>query len=77
MCCSDDHYDTNPGSQATYNNSHKIDFSLWPKWVRTVKYGILVIKKPVETLQIGLYSVFLDMPMKHVQEEEKGKETWL
>ena len=40
-----------------------------------MKYGILVIKKPVETLQIGLYSVFLDMPMKHVQEEEKGKET--
>ena len=28
----------------------------------------------VETLQIGLYSVFLNVPVKHVQEKEKGNE---
>ena len=38
--------------------------------------GILAIKKTsVKTLQIGLYSVFLNFPIKHVQEKEKGKES--
>ena len=38
--------------------------------------GILAIKKTsVKTLQIGLYSVFSNFPIKHVQEKEKGKES--
>ena len=42
--------------------------------IRTAEYGILVIKKTsVKTLQI-LYSVFLNVPIKHVQEKEKRKE---
>ena len=46
--------------------------------IRTAEYGILVIKKTsVKTLQILLYSVFLNMPIKHVQEKEKRKEIWL
>ena len=40
--------------------------------IRTAEYGILVIKKTsVKTLQILLYSVFLNVPIKHVQEKEK------
>ena len=31
----------------------------------------------VKTLQIRLYSVFLNVPIKHVQENEKEKEIWL
>ena len=43
--------------------------------IRTAEDGILVIKKTsVKTLQILLYSVFLNMPIKHVQEKEKRKE---
>ena len=46
--------------------------------IRTAEYGILVIKKTsVKTLQILLYSVFLNVPIKHVQEKEKRKEIWL
>ena len=34
--------------------------------------GILAIKKTsVKSLQIGLYSVFLNMPIKHVKEKKK------
>ena len=46
--------------------------------IRTVAWGILVFKKVfVKTLQIGLYSViFLNLPIKNVQEKEKGKEIW-
>ena len=44
--------------------------------IRTVACGILAFKKVfVKTLQIGLYSViFLNLPIKHVQEKEKGRE---
>ena len=43
--------------------------------IRTVECGILKIKKAsVKTIQIGLYSVFLNLPIKHVQKKEKGKE---
>ena len=36
--------------------------------------GILAIKKTsVKTLQIELYSVFLSMPIKHIQETVKRK----
>ena len=44
--------------------------------IRTVACGILAFKKVfVKTLQFGLYSViFLNLPIKHVQEKEKGKE---
>ena len=31
----------------------------------------------MKTLQIRLYSVFLKVPIKHVQEKENGKETWV
>ena len=55
-----DCYDADPGSQATYHDSHKIAFSLWRKWIRAVECGILAIKKTLaKTLQIELYSVFL------------------
>ena len=41
--------------------------------IRTVECGILTIKKTsAKTIQITLYLVFLNMPIKHVQ--EKGKE---
>ena len=44
--------------------------------IRTVKCGILAIKKTsAKTLQIGLYSIFLNVPIKRVQEKEKGNET--
>ena len=59
MCRSIDCYDTDPGSQATYHDSHKIAFSLWQMRIRTVECGILTIKKSsVRALQIGLYPVF-------------------
>ena len=42
--------------------------------IRNVECGILAIKKTsVKTLQIGLYSVFLNLPIKHVQEKKKEK----
>ena len=42
--------------------------------IRTVECGILTIKKTsVKTVQIGLYSAFLQVPIKHAQEKEKGK----
>ena len=42
--------------------------------IRTVECGILAIKKTSrETLQIGLYSVFLNVSIKLIQEKEKGK----
>ena len=57
--------------QATYHDIHKIAFFLWRKWIRTVECGILVIKKAsVRTLQIGFYSVFLKVSIKHIQEKE-------
>ena len=31
-------YDTDLGSQATYQNGHKIAFSPWRKWIRNVEY---------------------------------------
>ena len=69
-----DRYETDAGGQATYRDCHKTAFSLRPKWIRTVECGILTIKKTsVKTLQIGLYSVFLNVPIKHDQEKEKGK----
>ena len=72
MCWSIDRYNNNPDSQATYHYGHKIAYSLWQKWIRTVGRRILTIKKTsVETLQIRLYSVFLNLPIKHVQEKEK------
>ena len=55
---------------ATYNDGHKIAFSLWRKWIKTVECGILAIKKAfVKTLEMGLYSVFLIVPIKRVQEK--------
>ena len=42
--------------------------------IKTVECGILAIKKTyLKTLQIRLYSVFLSLLIKHVQEKEKGK----
>ena len=39
-----------------------------------MKCGILGIKKAsVKTSQIGLHLVFLNVPIKHVQEKEKEK----
>ena len=71
MCWSIDHYDTDPGGQATYHDGHKIALSLGLKWVRPVEFGILVIKKTsVKTLQIGLYSVISNKPIKKVQEKD-------
>ena len=32
------------------------------------------LKKPLKTLQIRLYSVFLSVPIKHVQEKERVSE---
>ena len=66
-----DRYHTDPGGQVAYHNSHKTAFSLWRKWIRTVECGILVIKRTVKTLQIGSYSVFLKVPIKHIQEKKK------
>ena len=38
--------------------------------IRTVECGISAIKKTsVKTLQIRLYSVFLNVPIKHIQEK--------
>ena len=31
-------YDTDLGSQATYQNGHKIAFCPWRKWIRNVEY---------------------------------------
>ena len=71
LCRSIDRYDTDPGGQGTYRNGHKIAFSLRPKWIRTVECGILAIKKTsVKTLQIGLYSVILNVLIKNVQEKD-------
>ena len=57
--------------QATYHNGHKITFCLWRKWIRTVEFEVLAIKKTsVKTLQIGLYLVFLNVSIKHVKEKE-------
>ena len=40
--------------------------------------GNLAIKKTsVKVLHIELYSVFLNMPIKQVQEKEKWKKNWL
>ena len=42
--------------------------------IRTVQCGTLTIKKTsAKTLQIGLYSVFLNLPIKHVQENKRVK----
>ena len=59
------------GGRATYHDGHKIAFSLGPKWIRTVECTILAIKKTsVKTLQIGLYSVILNVPIKNVREKD-------
>ena len=69
---STDRYDTDPGGQATYHDGHRIALLLWRKWIRTVECGIQAIKITyLKTLQIGLYSVFLNVSIKHVQEKEK------
>ena len=74
MCQSIDRYNTDPGGQATYHDGYKIAFCLWRKWIRTVECGILAIKKKiVKTLQIGLHSVFLNLPIKHLQEMKRKK----
>ena len=73
-----DRYNTDPGSQATYPNGHKIAFSIWQNWIRTVECEILGTKKTsMKTIQIGLQTVFLNVPIKHVQEKEKEKKNWL
>ena len=42
--------------------------------IRTVECGILVIKKTSEkTLQIRIYSVFLNLPTRHVQKKKRKK----
>ena len=42
--------------------------------ITTVECEILKVKKTsVKTIQMGLYSVFLNVPMKYVQEKEKRK----
>ena len=70
LCQSIYRYDTDRGGQATYRNGHKIAFSLRRKLIKTVECVILAIKKAsVKTLQMGLYSVFLNMPIKHVQKK--------
>ena len=67
LCRSFDHYDADPGNQATYHDGHKVAFFHWPKEIGTVECGILVIKKTyVRGLQIRLYSVFLNVPFKPV-----------
>ena len=74
LCWSIDCYDTNSDSQATYYDDHKIAFSLRRKWIKTPECGILAIKKTsAKTLQVELYSDLLSVPIKHVQENEKGK----
>ena len=50
-----------------------IAYSLWPKWIRTVECGILVIKKSVKTLLIELHSVFLNVPIKQKKRKKKRK----
>ena len=78
MCQSIDRYNIDPGNQATNQDGHKIAFSLCRKWIRAVDCGTLAFKKTyVKTLQIGLYSVFLNLSIKHVKEKEKEKEIWL
>ena len=39
--------------------------------ISPVECGILAIKKTLKTLQIGLYSIFLNMTIKRIQEKEK------
>ena len=39
--------------------------------ISPVECGILAIKKTLKTLQIGLYSIFLNMSIKCIQEKEK------
>ena len=72
-----DCYDIDVGGQASYHDGRKMTFSLWRKWIRTVECGILAIKKFGKSLQIGLQSVFLNVPIKHVHEKEKEEEIWL
>ena len=68
----------NPVGQATYHDGHKIAFSLWPRWIRTVECGILVIKKNFckKFTNWIIFSLF-NVPMKHVHKKEKQKEIWL
>ena len=41
--------------------------------IKTMECGILTIKEAfVKTVQTRLYSVFLNVPIKHVQKKEKG-----
>ena len=42
--------------------------------ISPVECGILAIKKTLKTLQIGLYSIFLNMSIKCIQEKEKEKD---
>ena len=68
MCWSIVRYDTDAGGEATYHDGHKIAFSLGPKWIWTVKCGILAIGKT--SAKIGIYSVILNVPIKNVQERD-------
>ena len=46
----------------------------WWKLIRTVECGILAMKKTsVKTLQIGIYSIFINVPIKHVQDKNMQK----
>ena len=77
MCRSIDRYAIAPGGQATYHNGHKIAFSLWPKWIKTVECGILTIKETsVKTLQIRLYSVIFNLSIKNMYNKKKKKFDW-
>ena len=70
LCWWVDCYNIDPGGQANYQDGHKIVFALWWIWIRTVECGILMIKKTVKTLQIRLYSDFLNVSIKHLQEKK-------
>ena len=39
--------------------------------ISPVECGILAIKKTLKTLQIGLYSIFLNITIKRIQEKRK------
>ena len=77
MYRSTDRYNINLGGQATYHDGHKIAFSLWLKWIRTVERGILAIKKTsAKTLQLEVYSVFFQKKKKKKKFDCKRKKTF-
>ena len=63
LCRSTDRYDTDPGSQVTYHDGHKIAFSLWRKSIRTkLNVEFWRLKKLLWKLKTS--SVFLKVPIK-------------